>query len=134
MNIVVLDDSFTVRLTVEALLEDLGVAEDDIHSFESASLALEHIKENPPHLILSDLYMPEMNGDTFAKMVFEINQKYRAIFFLMSGEEDYTEYTKLKKIGITKFIKKPLEAKRFKHFIHHVIRRYEVNGAYHSKK
>lgn len=40
MKIIILDDSFTVRMIIESFLEDLGVREDEIHSFENGFDAL----------------------------------------------------------------------------------------------
>jgi len=96
MNIVIVDDSLTIRLTIEALLEDLGVDESSIHSFENAHHAIAYIEENKADIIISDMYMPEMDGFEFAEKIFALSQKYRAIFFVVSGEENYEAYKKMK--------------------------------------
>lgn len=123
MNIVVVDDSLTVRITLEAFLEDLGVEEDDIRSFESALEAIEYIKSSGADLIISDMYMPEMDGFEFAKQVFLFDDKYRSIFFVASGEENYEAYKKMKEVGVTKFIKKPLQFKKVAHYFLPIVKK-----------
>ena len=127
MNIVIVDDSLTIRITIEALLEDLGVDEDSFHSFENALEAIRYIEESGADVIISDMYMPQMDGFEFAERIFELNEKYRSVFFVVSGEEHYDAYRKMKKIGVTKFIKKPLDTKRFKHYMVPIIKRYKIS-------
>jgi len=124
MNIVVVDDSLTVRLTIEAFLEDLGVEDGEIVSFEDARDAIEYIENNEVNIIFSDMYMPNMDGFEFAEKIFEYNEKYRSIFFIISGEENYEQYKKMKKIGVTKFIRKPLNFKKIEHFVLPIIRKH----------
>ena len=129
MNIVIVDDSMTVRITIEAFLEDLGVEESTIHSFENAHEAIAYIEEHKADVIISDMYMPEMDGFEFAEKIFELNERYRSIFFVVSGEENYEAYRKMKKIGVTKFIKKPLDFKKFTHYMLPLIRKLQLSGA-----
>lgn len=124
MNIVIVDDSLTIRLTIESFLDDLGVDDDTINSFSSALEALSYIEKSGADLILSDMYMPEMDGFEFAEKVFTLDRKYRTIFFVVSGEEDYNVYKRMKQIGVTKFIKKPLNFQKVAHFLLPIIKKY----------
>jgi len=123
MNIVIVDDSLTVRMTLEAFLDDLGVKEEMMHSFESALEAIVYIKSYGADLIISDMYMPDMDGFEFAEQVFLLDDKYRSIFFVVSGEENYEAYKKMKEVGVTKFIKKPLQFQKVAHYILPIIKK-----------
>lgn len=117
MNIVVLDDSPTVLLTLQSMLEDLGVPANEIHLFESGFNALEYIKTNGADLIFSDIQMPEFDGYAFVERLLELSGKYASALFVVSGEENFEAYTKMKSIGGKRFIRKPINPRYFNHFV-----------------
>jgi len=55
----VVDDSVSVRRTMEQFVRDLGY---DVDSAADGVEALEHLKRRVPALVLADLEMPRMNG------------------------------------------------------------------------
>jgi CheY-like chemotaxis protein len=117
MKIVILDDSLTIRMTVEALLEDLGVKEEEIYSFDDGQEALKFILNCGADIIFSDINMPKMTGCVFAQKLFEQCADLKKSFFVMSGEESNEQYTKMRSIGAKRFIKKPIDSEYFNHFI-----------------
>ncbi|MDF1875120.1 response regulator [Sulfurimonas sp. SAG-AH-194-I05] len=124
MNIIVLDDSFTVRMIIESFLEDLGVHDDEIHSFENALHALEYIEKNGADLIFSDIHMPEMDGYEFATALFKKRKDLQKVFFAISGDETRESYKKMKEIGVHRFLRKPIDSIHFNHFVQQEIEKY----------
>jgi len=117
MKIVILDDSPTIRMIIESHLEDLGVRDDEMFSFENGFDALEFIEKNGADLVFSDINMPKMSGYEFAYMLFIENPHLKNSIFGISGDENKESYKKMKQIGVRRFLKKPINAEHFKHFI-----------------
>mgnify|MGYP002635508141 FL=1 len=117
MKIIILDDSFTVRIIIESFLEDLGVNEEEIVSLENGFDALEYIRNNGADIVFSDINMPKMDGYEFASSLFKIRKDLQNSFFAISGDETRESYRKMKKIGVHRFLKKPIESDHFNHFL-----------------
>ncbi|NOQ30819.1 MAG: response regulator [Helicobacteraceae bacterium] len=117
MIVVILDDSMTVRLTIEAYLDELGVDECDIFSTDDGEEALEYISEHGADIIFSDLYMPKMDGELFVDNLLRIDPKLVSRLFVISGVEDNSEFDSVKKAGAKRFIKKPINREHFNHFV-----------------
>ena len=117
MKIVVLDDSVTMRIIIESFLEDLGVSDDEIFLFDNGYKALDFIKKNGADIVFSDINMPYMSGFEFAEIVFKVHPHLKKSFFAISGEEGRASYLKMKKIGVHHFMKKPIKAEYFRHFV-----------------
>jgi len=124
MKIIVLDDSLTVRMIIESFLEDLGVEDDEIFSFENGHDALDFITENGADLVFSDINMPKMSGYDFAMMLFAIKPELKNRFFAISGDENRESFMKMKDNGVYRFLKKPINIEHFNHFIKPEILKY----------
>ena len=121
MKIIILDDSFTVRMIIESFLEDLGVEEDEIHGFEDGFSALKFIEENGADIVFSDINMPKMDGYEFAFALFQRRKDLQNAFFAISGDENKESYKKMKKVGVHRFLKKPINSEHFNHFLERLI-------------
>ena len=117
MNIIILDDSMTVRMILESYLEDLGVEDEEIHSFENGYEALDFAKTNGADIVFSDINMPHMDGYEFASSIFAILPDLKNSFFAVSGDENRESFMKMKKSGVHRFLKKPINAEYFRHFV-----------------
>lgn len=117
MKIIILDDSFTVRMIIESFLEDLGVHEDEIHDFENGFDALKYIEKEGADIVFSDINMPKMDGYEFASSLFKTRKDLQNSFFAISGDESRESYRKMKQIGVHRFIKKPIDSEHFNHFL-----------------
>ncbi|QSZ41986.1 response regulator [Sulfurimonas aquatica] len=117
MKIIILDDSATIRMIIEAHLEDLGVNENEIFSFENGFKALEFIYMNGADIVFTDINMPGLNGYEFAQMLYIRFPRLKNAMFAISGDENKESYMKMKEIGIHRFLKKPINAEHFEHFM-----------------
>ncbi len=62
MKILVVDDSFAMRMMVVRTLRQAGFNGKDVSQAEDGAAALEQIRKNPPDLVLADWNMPNMTG------------------------------------------------------------------------
>lgn len=117
MKIIVLDDSKTMRIIIESFLKELDIKNSEIFSFENGYEALDYIKINGADIVFSDINMPYMDGYEFAYLVFKVLPNLKNSFFAISGEESRECFMKMKKIGVHRFFKKPIDSEHFKHFV-----------------
>lgn len=121
MKIVILDDSPTIQLSIIALLEELGIDASEMASFSSGFDALDYIRAEGADIIFSDIHMPLMDGWQFAEQLYGISPSMINRLFVISGEGDHQYKARMKAIGARRFIPKPIDAERFKHFVLPVI-------------
>ncbi len=117
MKIVVLDDSKTVLLTIQALLEELGVEEEEIYLFNDGQSALDSIEQSGADIIISDIQMPGMDGFAFVQKLLLLSRRFVSTLFVVSAYEHFRDIDKMKSIGAKRFIKKPINSKLFNHFV-----------------
>ena len=117
MKIIVLDDSPTILMFIESYLEELGVDENEIFSFESGFEALKFIKCQGADIVFSDINMPKMSGYDFARKLFILKPHLKSATFGISGDENKESYQRMKNNGVRRFIKKPINAQHFNHFV-----------------
>ena len=118
LRIAVVDDSSSVRMMVGICLEELGIDDDEIFEFPSPVVALMDFEKNYYDLIFCDLHMPEMNGDALVEEIFNyISHLKSSRIIMISGEEDPNYKTRLKKLNVHQFIKKPIQPSSFNHHV-----------------
>lgn len=117
MKIVVLDDSKTVLLTIQALLEESGANEGEIFLFSEGEKALSHIKSHGADIIFTDIQMPGMDGFEFVEKLLGYSEALASDLFVTSAHEHSKDVDRMKGIGAKRFIRKPIDPLRFKHFV-----------------
>ena len=117
MQIIILDDSSTIRIIIESFLKEYGVKDNEISSFKNGYEALDFIKLNGADIIFSDINMPYMNGFEFAELVFKVLPDLKNSFFAISGDENRESYNKMIKNGVHRFLNKPINNTLFNNFI-----------------
>ena len=105
-QVLVVDDSISVRKALERILKPKGV---EVLPAESAKAGLEILKNYRPTLIITDVVMPEIDGFEFCKMVKD-NPSLKSIpILLISGivnPETKAQAREYKAVGI---VKKPFK-------------------------
>jgi len=94
-TILIIDDEESIRFTLESLLEDEGYI---ILKAESATVALQTIKDNKVDLAIVDLHIPDMNGEELVKKIYATNNNIK--FIMHTGQNDYKINDYLKAIGM----------------------------------
>ena len=68
-RIIIADDSTTARMFIKRCLQIIGLGEAEIIEAEHGKEALTAAKAQPVDLLLTDLNMPVMDGETLVKWV-----------------------------------------------------------------
>lgn len=95
IRVLVVDDELSIRRSLAAFLEDCNF---EVSSVGSAEQALELLDKKTYHVVIIDLRLPGMSGDT---LMFKIHERFPAIRFLIhTGSSSYSLPEELKNIGI----------------------------------
>ncbi|MBI1951775.1 MAG: Flp pilus assembly complex ATPase component TadA [Acidobacteria bacterium] len=108
-RVLVVEDSPTVVTVVKYFLENEGfevlVAEDGIAGLEVARSAI-------PDVVVSDLYMPGMDGIALTKALREDSRTRDAAIVILTSETSIESESKGLEIGADDYLAKPVEPKR----------------------
>ncbi len=106
-NIVVIDDEAGIRRITSKALE---IAGHHVVAYEDGRAGIDHVERNPPDLLITDIFMPEMEGLETIRRVRAINSRLPII--AMSGISfegaDYLQIAE--KFGALATLKKPFRA------------------------
>ncbi len=123
-NTIMVDNSFQdEKLKVLVVDDDKGMLfllkkvlckyDYEVFTASSAEEALELLKMTTPHIIISDIMMPGMDGFEFCKKVKE-DERFEDVEFIFLTAKDASEYEAIGlDIGADDFIEKPFCVDRF---------------------
>ncbi len=103
MNILLVDDSRTIRNIQKNVLKQLG--HTDIVEAEDGVKALAIFKQQPPDLMLVDWNMPNMDGITLIRKVRETDKTVPII--MCTTEAEKSRVLEAIKAGVNNYIVKP---------------------------
>jgi two-component system, chemotaxis family, chemotaxis protein CheY len=107
-DVLIVDDSGTIRGVVRKILTELGYRRIDEAS--DGESALEKISEKHFDLVISDWNMEPMNGDELLRRV-RANKKYEKLpFIMMTADLAIDKIVHAKRAGANCFINKPFRA------------------------
>lgn len=107
-DILVVDDSDTVRNIVRKLLTQLGYKKID--EAADGAVALAKISEKHFDLVISDWNMEPVGGQQLLEQV-RASEKYKAMpFIMMTADSTIDKIVKARNAGVDCFINKPFRA------------------------
>jgi chemosensory pili system protein ChpA (sensor histidine kinase/response regulator) len=110
MEIMVIDDSVTIRQVVTKLMEDQGWK---VQTSKDGIDALEKLRESKPDLIVLDIEMPRMNGYEFLAAL-KTQPAYQDIPVVMLTSRNAAKHRdKAKALGARGFVVKPYNDDEF---------------------
>ncbi len=114
-KILIVDDSATSRMIIKRCFEIAGFHDSQYHEAEDGLKAVSFLEANSVDLILSDLKMPKMDGNTFIrKLKMTEDTKDIPVVVISSMGGDITE-TQLHEVGVKAIIRKPLSPEKVVH-------------------
>jgi two-component system chemotaxis response regulator CheY len=105
LSVYLVEPSTTQRKLIGQYLNELGIL--NIDSFNSGSEALEAMRQTPPDLVISTLYLPDMDG---AELVTSIRQDTAISalpFILISSETRFRYLDPVRQAGTIAILTKP---------------------------
>ncbi len=118
MRILLLEDEYSLRISIEEFLEDLGFI---VESFENSSDAMDAIFDRSFDLLLLDVKVPGINGFELLKTLREHNIDTPAIF--ITSMTHVNDLEKGFESGCCDYIKKPFDLKELQIRVENVLKR-----------
>jgi len=121
LNILLVDDSITVRAVVKKALQLAEVPYDTIYQASNGLEGLEVLEKNEVDLVISDIVMPEMDGETMvAEMVKRGILAVTPVVVVSSAGGDH-RLQRLKELGVKGFIQKPFTPEQIREIVDQVM-------------
>ena len=112
-RILILDDDPDITLTFKVGLEEYHYYHDDkrkfeVYTYNSPIIAVREFKPNFYDMLLTDIYMPDINGFELCQTILELDANVR-VCFISSAEVNIEALREVyPKVGFGCFIKKPV--------------------------
>lgn len=120
-NILVADDSETMRAVVKKTVEMSGVPVGEFHEAANGKEALAVLENNWIDVILSDINMPVMGGMELLREV-SANEDFKRIpLIFITTESSGARMEEAKKLGVAGYIKKPFVPETIKTILYEVL-------------
>ncbi len=107
-NILIVDDSRTIRAVIKKTLEIAGVPVGELYEAENGQMALDLMKENWIDLVFADINMPVMTGIEMVEKMAENNILEKLPVIIVSTEGSKTRIEELYKKGVKAYLRKPI--------------------------
>ena len=120
-NILVVDDSKTIRAMIAKTLGLTGVPIGELHQAENGLEALDLLKEHWIDLVFTDLNMPEMGGMEMVRVMSEDPLMQGIPVVVVSTEGSDQRIEELKQRGIRGYIRKPFTPESVKDTINNIL-------------
>lgn len=114
--ILIVDDEESICQTLGGILSDEG---HEVAAAESGEEALRLVEEDPPNLVLLDIWLPGMDGIEVLKAIKAAYPRTQVI--MMSGHGSIETAVKATKLGAFDFIEKPLSLEKVILVINHAM-------------
>lgn len=118
IKVMVVDDQTSMRAMIRRALQDLGFK--DIRDKAGAIEALEAVKTDRVHLIISDYNMPDMDGLQFLEQVRADGTIGKTVFIMLTGSSDREIVQRAAALGVNNYLVKPFATAALKEKIERV--------------
>ena len=118
IKVMVVDDQTSMRAMIRRTLQDLGFK--DVRDKPGAVEALDSVKSDRVHLIISDYNMPEMDGLQFLEAVRKDPVIGKTGFIMLTGSSDRELVQKAAAMGVNNYVVKPFAPAALKEKIERV--------------
>ncbi|WP_236891245.1 hybrid sensor histidine kinase/response regulator [Desulfoluna limicola] len=124
-RVLYVDDEPAITIIGKGLLEMMGY---NVETCENALEALKKIRKDPKafDVVITDLTMPRMRGDTLAREIMAIRSDLPVI--LCTGQDFPLPEEHLKKIGVSALLKKPLGRTKLARTVREVLDQWGAKG------
>jgi two-component system chemotaxis response regulator CheY len=123
-NILIVDDSKTIRSVIKKTLDIADVPVGDLYEAENGKEALDVINSNWIDLIFADISMPVMSGIEMVKKMSEDNILDKTPVIIVSTEGSKTRIDDLLELGVRAYLRKPINPEDLRNIVKEVMGDY----------
>lgn len=107
-RIVIADDSGTARMMICRCLEIIGLADAEFAEAENGKEGLKLVKQEPADLLISDLNMPVMDGESLLRWVKASPKLVDLPVLIITSAGNQAKMDKLLEMGAFGVLNKPI--------------------------
>jgi two-component system chemotaxis response regulator CheY len=123
-NILIVDDSKTIRSVIKKTLDIADVPVGDLYEAENGKEALDVMNSNWIDLIFADINMPVMTGIEMIKKMSEDNTLDKTPVIIVSTEGSKTRIDELLELGVKAYLRKPINPEELRNIVKEVMGDY----------
>jgi two-component system chemotaxis response regulator CheY len=123
-NILIVDDSKTIRSVIKKTLDIADVPVGDLYEAENGKEALDVMNSNWIDLIFADINMPVMSGIEMVKKMSEDNILDKTPVIIVSTEGSKTRIDDLLELGVRAYLRKPINPEDLRNIVKEVMGDY----------
>jgi len=120
-NILVADDSETMRAVIKKTVSMSGVPVGEFHEAGNGKEALAVLAKTWIDVILSDINMPEMGGMELLKKISEDAELKKIPLIFITTEASDARQEEARKLGAAGYVKKPFQPEIIKAILYEVL-------------
>jgi two-component system, chemotaxis family, chemotaxis protein CheY len=120
-NILVTDDSETMRAVIKKTVSMSGVPVGEFHEAGNGKEALAVLATTWIDVILSDINMPEMGGMELLKKISEDEDLRKIPLIFITTESSDARQEEARKLGVAGYVKKPFQPEAIKAILYEVL-------------
>ena len=123
-NILIVDDSKTIRFVIKKTLDIADVPVGDLYEVENGKEVLDVMNSNWIDLIFADINMPVMTGIEMIKKMSEDNTLDKTPVIIVSTEGSKTRIDDLLELGVRAYLRKPINPEELRNIVKEVMGDY----------
>ncbi|MEW6220755.1 MAG: response regulator [Thermodesulfobacteriota bacterium] len=120
-NILVADDSETMRAVVKKVVTMAGVPVGQFLEASNGREALQLLEESWVDVILSDINMPEMSGMEFLRALKGSPELRNIPVILITTESSQARMAEAQRLGVAGYVRKPFQPETIKKLLDEVL-------------
>ncbi|MFD2671386.1 response regulator [Marinicrinis sediminis] len=110
-RVLIVDDEQMIHFSLKKLIEQSDLGFELVGEAEDGREALELIQQTAPDLVITDIYMPELDGLELIEQAKSAHPK--VTFMILSGYNDFSFAQKAIRFGVSDFLLKPIDPQAF---------------------
>ncbi|NUN67646.1 response regulator [Pseudanabaena biceps] len=112
IHTLIVDDQQTMRALIRTSLQQIGFRE--IRDASDGEAALRSVITQPPHLIISDFNMPNLDGLGLLRAVRAHGPSSKTAFIMLTGRADRELVQRAVQFGVNNYLVKPFTVAQLK--------------------
>ena len=116
-NILLVDDSLTVRAVIAKALKLAGVDVGQLHEAANGAEALEVLDREWVDLVFADISMPVMDGEELVQRLADSGALAALPVVIVSSAGSEPRIQRLKELGVREFIHKPFTPEQIREVV-----------------
>ncbi|NOZ54058.1 MAG: response regulator [Gammaproteobacteria bacterium] len=118
-KVLLVDDSHMSRRHIRHIFESMGL--EQITEVENGVEALEMINDSFYDLIVTDFYMPEMDGKELVEHIRTDSPQSSVPILMVSSEHDESRLAGVRQAGVSAILDKPFETSSIKRLVERIV-------------